>query len=358
MTLVNHEIVEAPGSAPDRQLFVLHGIYGAGRNWGTVARRLVRSRPRWRCVLVDLRSHGRSPALRPHTLEACAGDLSRLEGRIGEADGVLGHSFGGKVAMMWAQAMGGRTAGGGSGAAVRVAGRADGKPAQRLPDAPTVAAHPSRRQLWIVDSSPGAGHPRGGAWRMLEVLRRHPGPFGSRAEAVAAVESEGFSRAVAQWMAMNVVRGGAGPGERAVRGDGGEQRAGVNDGGAVRGGPSSASGRDGWVRAGSGSSSGGLLWSIDPEVMEALIRDYFRHDLWPIVDAPPPGLSVHIVRALGSSVLNAAAAARIRRAGARTGRVALHDVEGGHWVNVENPAALHGVLAAGLGEGLGTGLAG
>ena len=41
---------------------------------------------------------------------------------------------------------------------------------------------------------------------MLGVLRHHPGPFGSRAEAVATVESEGFSPLVANWMATNVVR--------------------------------------------------------------------------------------------------------------------------------------------------------
>ncbi len=140
---------------------------------------------------------------------------------------------------------------------------------------------------------------------MLDVLRRHPGPFGGRAEAVAAVESEGFSRTVAQWMAINAAPGG----ER-----------------------------------------GRLVWRIDPDAMEALIRDYFRHDLWHVVEAPPPGLAVRVVRALGSSVLDAGAAERIRRAGARTRRVALHEVEGGHWVNVENPAVLHGVLAAGLAE--------
>ncbi len=173
MTHLSHEIVEAPGGAPDRQLFVLHGIYGAGRNWGTVARRLVRARPRWRCVLVDLRSHGRSPPLRPHTLEACAEDLLRLEDRVGAADGVLGHSFGGKVAMVWAGRVGERapSAGGdavpgepiGSGAVARVAGRAGGEISGRPRGAATVAARSPRRQLWIVDSSPGAGPPRGGA---------------------------------------------------------------------------------------------------------------------------------------------------------------------------------------------------
>ena len=36
-----------------------------------------------------------------------------------------------------------------------------------------------------------------------------------------------------------------------------------------------------------------------------------------------------------------------RRAG-RTGRVFLHEVEGGHWLNTENPKALQELLVAGL----------
>ncbi len=282
MTHLHHETVEAPPSAPRsapaRQMLLLHGIYGAGRNWGAVARRLVRARPDWRVVLVDLRSHGRSPRLSPHTLECCAADLLALEDRLGApADAVLGHSFGGKVALLHARERARRT------------GRA-------------------ARQLWIVDSSPSTGAPGGSAWRMLGVLRRHPGPFGSRAEAVDAVASEGFSPLVASWMAVNAVR-----------------------------------------------TDAGLEWRLDPDEMEAYLRDYFRTDAWDVVERPPPGTDVHFVRALGSSVLGGDAAARIRRAardGARrlrdAGRVFLHEVDGGHWVNTENPDALHEVLAARL----------
>ena len=63
-------------------MFLLHGIYGAGRNWGSVARRLVRARPGWSVSLVDLRSQGRSPRLSPHTMHACASDLLRLEDHL------------------------------------------------------------------------------------------------------------------------------------------------------------------------------------------------------------------------------------------------------------------------------------
>ena len=248
-------------------MLLLHGIYGAGRNWGSVARRLVRARPEWRIVLVDLRSHGRSPRLDPHTVEACADDLGRLEEHLGRAaDAVLGHSFGGKVALLHARR---RAVGPG--------------------------------QLWIIDSAPGAGRPGGGAWRMLGVLRRHPGPFGSRAEAVAAVEGEGYSPLVANWMAINAVR-----------------------------------------------SDAGWEWRLDPDEMEAYLRDYFRTGAWDVVESPPSGTTIHFVKALGSSVLAEEDVARIREAGRRTGRVVLHEAAGGHWLNTENPEAIHELLAAAL----------
>ena len=249
-------------------MLLLHGIYGAGRNWRTVARHLVHARPGWRVTLVDLRSHGRSPRLAPHTVAACAADLAGLEARLDRAaDAVLGHSFGGKVALLHAR---------GAGA--------------------------GRRRYWIVDSAPGAGRPAGGAWRMLGVLRRRPGPFASRAEAMAAVEAEGYSPVVARWMATNVARDG----------------------------------REEWV------------WRIDPDEMEAYLRDYFDVDAWDVVEEPPGGVTIHFVKASASSVLDAEAVARIRGAGRRTGRVFLHEVEGGHWINTENPDALVELLAHGL----------
>ena len=252
-------------------MLLLHGIYGAGRNWGSVARRLVRARPEWSVVLVDLRSHGHSPSLTPHTLECCATDLLDVEDHLGgPADAVLGHSFGGKVALLHARER---------------------------------ARHPGTGvpcQLWIVDSSPAAGRPGGSAWRMLGVLRRHPGPFGSRSEVVDAVRSEGFTPLVANWMAINAVR-----------------------------------------------TDAGLAWRLDPDEMEAYLRDYFRTDAWEVVEKPPAGTDVHFVRALGSRVLDEAAVARIRRAARSSGRVFLHEVGGGHWVNTENPDALHELLAAG-----------
>jgi hypothetical protein len=92
----------------------------------------------------------------------------------------------------------------------------------------------------------------------------------------------------------------------------------------------------------------GWGWRLDPDEMEAYLRDYFRVDAWDVVESPPSGKTIHFVKALGSSVLAEADVARIRAAGRRTGRVVLHEAEGGHWLNTENPDAIHALLAAGL----------
>lgn len=79
----------------------LHGILGRGRNWRTLARRLATAHPDHRLLLVDLRGHGESGASPPNDLAACAADLEALAVAEGAPSVVVGHSFGGKVAMSY-----------------------------------------------------------------------------------------------------------------------------------------------------------------------------------------------------------------------------------------------------------------
>ena len=98
---LHRERVTASGADPGSHLVFLHGIFGAGRNWATVAHHLVRERPEWGALLVDLRQHGSSQGFpTPHTLAAVAADVGRLIlASEHPVRGVLGHSFGGKVAL-------------------------------------------------------------------------------------------------------------------------------------------------------------------------------------------------------------------------------------------------------------------
>src|SRR5262245_19306726 len=124
--VLSYDTITADGASPAHFAYFLHGIFGSGRNWQSVARRFVRERPQIGVRLIDLRQHGNSQNFAPpHTVEAAAADLSELARHLGEEPfAMLGHSFGGKVALMYAREHG-----------------------QNL------------TQLWLIDSTPDARTP-------------------------------------------------------------------------------------------------------------------------------------------------------------------------------------------------------
>ncbi len=80
-------------------LLIVHGLYGSGRNWGAVAKRLAKDR---HVVSVDQRNHGASPWKGTNSYPDMADDLAAfIEAQGGRWD-VLGHSMGGKAAMVLA----------------------------------------------------------------------------------------------------------------------------------------------------------------------------------------------------------------------------------------------------------------
>ena len=88
------------GVATDQpDLLIVHGLFGSGRNWGAVAKRLSATR---RVVCVDQRNHGQSPWHESHAYEDTAADLAEVIADQGAPMDVLGHSMGGKAAMMLA----------------------------------------------------------------------------------------------------------------------------------------------------------------------------------------------------------------------------------------------------------------
>jgi pimeloyl-ACP methyl ester carboxylesterase len=79
---------------------ILHGLFGAGRNWSSIAAALA---DRHRVITVDLRNHGESPWAEPHDYPALAADVARLIERLCNGPAaVVGHSMGGKAAMVLA----------------------------------------------------------------------------------------------------------------------------------------------------------------------------------------------------------------------------------------------------------------
>jgi len=173
-----HERIARTGAAPARWLALTHGIYGAGSNWRSIARKIHERRPEWGIVLVDLRQHGRSePGEPPHTIAACAEDLRALFTELPEVRAMAGHSFGGKVVL---------------------------------------AARPlvDMVQTWVLDASPSrraaAADGSNTVMRVLELMERSPRRWARRDDFVDAVVAEGHDVGLARWLAMNVVPDAAG----------------------------------------------------------------------------------------------------------------------------------------------------
>ncbi len=155
---------------------MLHGVFGQGTNFRTVARGLAAKRPDWGFVLIDLRGHGESQGFEgPHDLDAAAADVERLAASLGRrVEAVIGHSFGGKVAL------------------TLLARRA-------LP----------LRCAFILDSAPGPRAPaleHDAVAAVLAALESLPPSLPSREAFKVALAQRGFSAHVVEWLAMSVRR--------------------------------------------------------------------------------------------------------------------------------------------------------
>jgi esterase len=76
---------------------LLHGLFGAARNFGAVQRALA---PRFRVIALDMRNHGASPHTPDMRYPTQAADVRETLLSLGvENAAVIGHSMGGKTAM-------------------------------------------------------------------------------------------------------------------------------------------------------------------------------------------------------------------------------------------------------------------
>lgn len=263
--LLAHQILKASDRPTHRSCFLLHGIYGSGRNWKTFATQLAQALPGLEIVLVDLRNHGASQgAPPPHTIAACGQDLQVLAEHLGRSPRIVcGHSFGGKVALAYA------------------------------------ARNPtSLEQVIILDSPAGRGRPEEPtateAGKVLTVMKRMPLPIASRAEAGRAMEQAGVAKGVAQWMATN-------------------------------------------LRA---EPTGGYVWHFDLDALEAMLRDYWEFDGYPLLESSDRPFTVDFVRAALSDRFTPQDIARLETL-ASTHRIRLHVLaNAAHWLHVDNPEGL------------------
>ncbi|KAG1692376.1 hypothetical protein DVH05_025544 [Phytophthora capsici] len=170
------------GTKPTKTALVMHGILGNKLNWRTFSQKLTKANPDWRFVCLDLRGHGDSPSFsEPHNLEACADDVFKLAAHLKvEPTAVLGHSFGGKVALTYLQQC------------------------MKQDRAP-----PS--QVWVLDSLPGTGDTdyasrdlTNSIETILPVVKKIPLPIRSKAQLVKDLQSYGVALGEAQWLTTNL----------------------------------------------------------------------------------------------------------------------------------------------------------
>ena len=171
--LLHHELVTAPEATLTEAVVFLHGILGSGANLRSHARRFVQARPEFLAVLIDLRGHGSSLAVEdPDTVTSAAHDVAQTALRWSvPVHAVVGHSFGGKVALAYARVQ------------------------------PEVAA------VMTLDSAPGPRIDARGSeatLQVLAVLETLEQVWPSRDAFIGEIERRGLGRMIGQWLAMNL----------------------------------------------------------------------------------------------------------------------------------------------------------
>ena len=272
------EHIASQGRATQRIVF-LHGMLGRGNNLRTVARRFLEQRPSWDAWLVDLRGHGASPKGSPQpSLTAAADDVVALCTGSIPVGAIVGHSFGGKVALAAARQV-----------------FADSADSPVLPPGPlSKLAH-----VITLDSNPGVRTKEqvqgpDSAVAVIELLRALPPTHASRADFVDAVEKSGKSRMLSQWLAQSTEP----------------------------------------------LAQGGIRFSLDLDELYALLISYFSEDLWPVIEQPPACLNIHLIIGDLSSSYSSADRARAQALALRNPRVTCDVLPTDHWVHAEDPNGL------------------
>ena len=280
---LGHAILTSPSAGagtPTHWMLFLHGILGSGANWRTFAKQVIADRPDWGAVLVDLRLHSESQAgvEPPHTIATAARDVAELIAVVEASPAprtwsVLGHSFGGKVALELAR--------------------------QRSGDL---------EHLFVVDSTPSArpnGRGSESTQHIVDLLTNLPPEFPDRAAFTAWIEAQGVSRPTAMWLAMNVR-----PLPNTTR----------------------------------------FVFRVDIAGIRDLLADYFRRDLWDVLEHPTTSMKSHLVVGGRSGVVDAADRARAERCPTTTTLDVIEEAD--HWVHVDAPDALRAIVLGYLDAGV------
>lgn len=159
---------ETRGQGPHAVVF-LHGFLGSGKNLASLARRLSEIRPDLTIYLPDLPGHGQSPRLLSPTIETVADEIRKFCKELQHPTRIVGHSFGGKVALLTQD----------TGA-----------------DATTI----------LLDIAPGSVPSTVDLNRLPELLCQAPAQFSDKLAARQWFLSQQLKPALADWLLMNLER--------------------------------------------------------------------------------------------------------------------------------------------------------
>jgi esterase len=152
------------------------------------------------------------------------------------------------------------------------------------------------RQYWILDSNPGTQDPDAGS-EVLDVIaavRSTTTPAAERAQVVAELMAQGLSSGTSNWLATNLKR-----------------------------------------------EPPGFVWRFNLDAIYELMLDYFRVDLWPVLESQASDSDFRVVVAERSDRWAPENRARLQQLAATSALARLHVVpNAGHWLHVDNPAFL------------------
>jgi pimeloyl-ACP methyl ester carboxylesterase len=158
----------------------------------------------------------------------------------------------------------------------------------------------SLRDVVTIDSAPSAREPRADGdtpLAILNIIESLPRSFDSISNFTAQLISAGLTRELAQFIASSLQRDGQ-----------------------------------------------HLRFGLDLAEVRALILAYYARDLWPVVESPPDGVRVHLVIGDRSDSYSPADRKRAEQFAASNDRVTVDVLNASHWVHVDDPEGLLGVL--------------
>jgi len=163
-------------------------------------------------------------------------------------------------------------------------------------------------EIWLIDSSPSpkateeASSVTAVVLTILEGLKKG---WPSREAFVQSVVEAGQPEAIAQWLAMNLNR----------------------------------------------NEDGSRSFGPDLSAIRSLIEDYAKTDLWPMVESPPVGSTIHAVIGGRSAMFSRMDRARMQALAERDSRVFVHVLEDSdHWVHIDATDELVALLTSAAGE--------